>query len=226
LRYEKNKKAGVLRRVGRRGPGPGRPTAKQVKLRHQELLIEALDLFAEHGVDRTSVDAIVATVGMAKRTFYTRYGNKLVLFKAALERAIDDWIVPIEQLKAVETDDLEESLVRIARILIDNVLSPAGLRLQRITNAEAWRVPGLALYSVNQGTEPTAAYLVDLFRRHQSSARTVIADPKQAAQAFVNLVIGTPASMSAWGAELDRRAVEKTARYNIKLFLHGALKSS
>jgi TetR/AcrR family transcriptional regulator, mexJK operon transcriptional repressor len=219
-KQEKNKD---LRRITRRGPGPGRPTGDQVQIRHQELLVEALDLFAENGVDRTSVDAIVAAVGMAKRTFYARYGNKLALFKASLERAIDDWIVPIERLRAVETDDLEETLVRIGRILVANVLSPAGLRLLRITNAEAWRVPGLGLYSVQHGTEPTAAYLVELFRRHRGPGESQISEPKQAAHAFLNLVVGGPASMSAWGAVLDRQTLEKGLHYHVKLFLYGAI---
>src|ERR1700733_2088209 len=93
--------------------GPGRPT-----LTNEELLDKALDLFLEKGFERTTIDAITASAGMAKRTVYARYGDKATLFKAALQRAIDDWIVPVEQLQAAETDDLEETLLAVARILI------------------------------------------------------------------------------------------------------------
>ena len=69
--------------------GPGRPT-----LSNEELLDKAVDLFLEKGFERTTIDAITASAGMAKRTVYLRYGDKTALFKAALQRAIEDWIVP------------------------------------------------------------------------------------------------------------------------------------
>src|ERR1700741_4382346 len=77
-------------------PGPGRPTRSQADRRNLELLDKALELFFVNGFEGTSIDAITASVGMAKRTVYARYGDKLTLFKAALRRAIDLWIVPID----------------------------------------------------------------------------------------------------------------------------------
>src|SRR5262245_28968785 len=85
---------------------PGRPT-----LSNEQLLDTALDLFLEQGFERTSIDAITSAAGMAKRTVYLRYGDKESLFRAALERAIEDWIVPIERLRAAERDDFEETLL-------------------------------------------------------------------------------------------------------------------
>src|SRR5215468_4156786 len=98
-------KQGPAQSSGRR---PGRPT-----LSNEELLDKALDLFLEQGFERTSIDAITAAAGMAKRTLYLRYGDKKSLFKAALQRAIEEWIVPVEQLRAVESDDLEETLLSV-----------------------------------------------------------------------------------------------------------------
>ncbi len=46
--------------------GPGRPTRTNA-----ELLDKALDLFLENGFERTSIDAITAAAGMAKRTVRT-----------------------------------------------------------------------------------------------------------------------------------------------------------
>src|ERR687889_296978 len=76
--------------------GPGRPSREQSELRNQELLDGALDLFLERGFEGTTIEAIVDSVGMARRTVYARYGDKITLFKAALQRAIDDWMVPAE----------------------------------------------------------------------------------------------------------------------------------
>lgn len=198
--------------------GPGRPTRSNA-----ELLDLALDLFLEHGFERTSIDAICVAAGMAKRTVYARYGDKKTLFMAALKRAIEEWIVPVEQLRAAETDDLEESLLAIAQTLVTNVVSPAGLRLLRLTNAESGRMPEIGAFNVKQGTEPTIAYLTDLFTRHLGQGEEGFPDAGEAAGAFLALVVGGPANAAAWGVEFDNAAMEYRIRYSVRIFLHGLL---
>jgi TetR/AcrR family transcriptional repressor of mexJK operon len=203
--------------------GPGRPTRKQIKQRNLELLDKALDLFLERGFERTTIDAITASVGMAKRTVYLRYGDKAALFKASLQRAIEEWIVPVERLRAAETEDMEQSLLKIGQILVANIMSPAGLRLMRITNAESGRLPEIGAYALQQGTERTIAYLADLFRRRIRPADVEMFDPEEAALGFLYLVVGGPASMTAWGLVLDEAAIDKHTRDCVRLFLHGLL---
>jgi AcrR family transcriptional regulator len=204
------------------GRSPGRPTREQVELRNRELLDKALDHFLDKGFERTTIDAITASLGMAKRTVYARYGDKATLFKAALQRAIDDWIVPVERLQAAETDDLEETLLAIARILIANIMSPAGVRLMRITNSESYRMPDIGAYNVRRGTAPTIEYLVDLFARRVPLSGDARADPQEVALAFLNLILGE-ARASAWGMELDADVVDRHARFRVHLFLSGLL---
>ena len=195
---------------------PGRPT-----LSNEELLDKALDLFLEQGFERTSIDAITAAAGMAKRTVYARYGDKTSLFKAALKRAIDEWIVPVERLREAETSDLEDSLLAIGQILVANIMSPAGLRLLRLTNAESGRMPDIGAYNVKLGTEPTLAYLADLFRRHLGRNGGGFPEAEDAAMAFLNLVVGGPANTAAWGVNLTPDEVDHQLRYSVRLFLHG-----
>jgi TetR/AcrR family transcriptional repressor of mexJK operon len=196
--------------------GPGRPS-----LSNEELLDTALDLFLEHGFERTSIDAITASAGMAKRTVYARYGDKLTLFKAAIRRAIEEWIVPVDALRSAETDDLEETLQRIGQLLVTNILSPAGLRLLRLTNAESNHAD-IGAYNVRLGTEPTLAYLKDLFERRLPGCSD-FSDAADAAEAFLHLVVGGPASNAAWGVLVDAEEVERHGRYSVQLFLNGVL---
>jgi TetR/AcrR family transcriptional repressor of mexJK operon len=203
--------------------GPGRTTPSQTKLRNLELLDKALDLFLENGFERTSIDGVTACVGMAKRTVYLRYGNKTGLFKASLQRAIEEWIVPVDRLRAAETDNVEETLLRIGQILVANIMSPAGLRLMRITNAESGRMPEIGVFTYKQGTEPTISYLTDLIRRRIRPEGVEVSDPEEAAMAFLYLVVGGPASMTAWGIVLDELAIDQHTRYCVHLFLHGLL---
>ena len=203
--------------------GPGRRSPSQTKQRNLELLDRALDLFLEKGFERTSIDEITAAVGMAKRTVYLRYGNKTRLFKASLERAIEEWIVPVDRLRAAETDDAEATLLKIGQILVANILSPAGLRLMRITNAESARMPEIGSFTSTRGTAPTIAYLTDLIRRRVRPGGIEVPDAEEAAKAFLYLVVGGPASMVAWGVALDEKEVDAHTRYCVHLFLHGLL---
>ncbi|MEO5586155.1 MAG: TetR/AcrR family transcriptional regulator [Novosphingobium sp.] len=210
----------ATRRVYR---SPGRPTRDQAEQRNRELLDKALDLFLEHGFERTTIEAITASVGMAKRTVYARYGDKLTLFKAALHRAIEEWVVPIDRLRAAENSDLEETLQQVGSILVANILTPAGLRLMRITNAESIRMPEIAEYTVREGTGPTVQFLTDLFVRRLTDPRPDAQEASDAANAFLHLVVGGPASTMAWGVLLDEAEIERTTRYSVHLFLSGLL---
>jgi AcrR family transcriptional regulator len=160
---------------------------------------------------------------MAKRTVYARYADKTALFKAALTRAIEDWMVPVEKLQAAECDDLEKTLLQIAQLLLANVLSPAGLRLLRLSNAVSVSMPEIAAHNTRMGTEPTLTYLAALFRRRLLPADAPKPEADEAALAFLHLVVGGPASTAAWGVALTDEAIERHTRYCVRLFLHGAL---
>lgn len=198
------------------GRGPGRPTREQSEARNRELLDRALDLFLEHGFEGTTIEAIVDSVGMARRTVYGRYGDKLTLFKAALQRAIDDWVVPHEDLCAAETDDLEATLLAVARLMLAHVRSPLGVKLTRIASAEVFERPEIAAYLWERTAKVSLGFLADLFRRRLSSAAA-----DDLAMAFILLVVEGSSQAQIWRTtpedEFHRQLV-----FRIRLFLRGA----
>ncbi len=202
---------------------PGRPTASHAEARNRELLNVALDLFLEHGFERTTIEAITSAVGMAKRTVYARYGDKATLFRNALERAIDDFVVPVERLRAAETEDFAESLNAVGHILVANILTREGLRLLRITNAESGRMPEIGEYTLTRGTGPTLAYLADLFHRRLPKRFGSAEKAQDIAYGFLNLVVGGPANRVAWGVKLNDDQIERQTQANVRLFLYGVL---
>lgn len=210
-------------------PGTKRPKGATPRVRRrrrpspsdEEVLRKALNLFYERGFEGTSIDAITAAAGVAKRTVYLRYSDKLSLFKAALERAIEEWIVPVERLREAESATLDESLHAVGQILVENLMSRAGLRLVKLANAESIRMPEIAAFCVKRGTEPTMAYLADLFRRHLGENSPGFPEAEEAAEAFMYLVVGGPANSAAWGLVRDKAAVDRRVAFSIDLFLNG-----
>ncbi|MCB2059203.1 MAG: TetR/AcrR family transcriptional regulator [Novosphingobium sp.] len=202
-------------------PGPGRPSREQSERRNQELLDRALDLFLERGFEGTTIEAIVDSVGMARRTVYSRYGDKLGLFKAALERAVDDWVVPDEHLRAAECEDFEETLLGVARLMVDNVRSPSGIRLARIANAEVFRMPEIGAYLWERTARVALAYLTDLFHRRLWREPPSQATINDTAMAFLILIVEGSFQMTAW-ERITRDEFDRQVEYRIQLFLRGA----
>ncbi len=197
----------------------GRPTKEQAEQRQEQLLDRALEMFLEKGFELTTIDAIALSMRMTKRTIYSRYKDKRALFKAAVQRAVDQWIVPIEVLKAADTDDLKTTLFEIARIRVTNNLSPAGLRLQRIINAESFRFPEI-LKSYEDGALLAIAFLAALFRRHEGKELARLDDPEFDAMMFLNMIAAS-SRMVVLGKPPDKAAIKKRTRKCVELFLDG-----
>lgn len=215
----------ATQRITQNRPGAGRPTREQAEQRHTELLDLALELFLEKGFELVTIDAVAAEVGMTKRTVYGLYEDKRALFKAAVQRAIERWIVPVEALQAVESDDLEATLRAIAKIRLANAVSPAGLRLQRVINSESYRFPEIHKLAYEQGQRPTIDYLADFFRRQHRAGIVKITQPEVAAISFLGMVIGGLVRGIVWAGDRDapgQDEIDERIRYSVRLFLDGA----
>ncbi len=199
----------------------GRPTRQHAEMRHAELLDCALDMFLEGGFERTTIEAIAASLGMTKRTVYARYPDKAALFRAVVERAIERYIIPPEQLAATDKGDLEGTLTAIAYLRIANIMSPEGLRMQRILNAEAPRFPDIFDRFYNKAAKPTVDFLATLLRRAAESGDVISEDPDAAALAFMSMVIGAPARIIVAGSAIAPAELDKRIRFSVRLFLNG-----
>ena len=198
------------------GRGPGRPSREESEQRNRELLDRSLDLFLERGFEGTTIEAIVDSIGMARRTVYARYGDKTTLFKAALQRAIDDWVVPAERLREAETEDLEETLLAVARLMVSNVRTPSGMRLARIANAEVFRMPEVGAYLWDRTAQVALTYLADMFRRRLSPETA-----NDCALSFLLLVVEGSFQTKVWN-KLSDEELDRQLAFRTRLFLNGA----
>ena len=194
-------RAGMDKPQVRKRQGRGRPRRDQSGQLDSELLGHALDHFLEKGFDGTTLNAITRSLGMSKQTVYARYPDKHTLFRAALQSAIEEWLAPAATLYELEDDeDLEATLIAVARALVTTMLSPTGVRLIRITNAESFRMPEIGRETYGRGHELFARYLRDLFTRRLPAAARTDADVEDLVTAFLNLISG-PARLNACGLE-------------------------
>jgi AcrR family transcriptional regulator len=204
-----------------RSPGAGRPTREQAEQRHAELLSRALDMFLDRGFEQATIEVIAASVRMTKRTVYARYEDKAALFRAAVQHAIEQWTVPYETLRSLETNDLEETLLAVARMRVAHVMTPEGIKLQRIINAESYRFPDIFTAAYEGATAPLIEFLADVLRRHRATRSISVARPKMAAAVFLSMVVGGPARVIGSGNRLDPKDLEERITFGVKLFLNG-----
>lgn len=105
----------------------------------------ATDLFADHGVDAVSVDAVAEAAGRTSGALYDHFGSKQGLLLAVL----DDWrdaVVGAILAEFSVADSVEDRLRSVARNV---VVSPSdhvrrGLQLERQLEVLAQRDPAVA----------------------------------------------------------------------------------
>jgi AcrR family transcriptional regulator len=198
----------------------GRPRTNAIDQLKLDFLRHALDHFLEAGFEATRVSDVTRSFGMSKQTVYAHFGDKLGLFKAALQNAIDEWLVPLEGLHLQECDDLHATLVGVGGEIARTLMSPAGLRLIRISNTESFRLPEMAEFTDQRGHRKIADYLCDLFTRRLPEAVVQAGSAQTLVTAFLDLISG-PARRSAWRWEREQVDIEQFIRHRVGIFLNG-----
>jgi AcrR family transcriptional regulator len=203
-------------------PRLGRPTRAQAERRQEELLDVAADLFLEMGYQRATLELIADSIGMTKRTIYSRYDDKEALFKATVQHAIVRMVKSqADDLKAIRTNELSSALAATARMRLRQIMSPEGLRLQRIINAESTRLPEIFAMGYQQVTKPVVGFLAELLQRHAASGDITVEQPELAATIFLSMAAGAPARVIVSGNRIDEAGIEDRIAYCVRLFLDG-----
>jgi AcrR family transcriptional regulator len=178
-------------------------------------------MFLDKGYEQATIEAIAASMNMTKRTVYARYPEKSALFKAAVQHAIERLIVADAELRALETDDLEATLIAVARMRVAQVTTPEGLKLQRIINTESYRFPEIFTASYEQGAKPIVEFLAEVLRRHRATGAISVSRTRLAANTFMSMVVGGPVRMIVSGMAPDPAEVEDRITFAVQLFLNG-----
>ena len=201
--------------------GAGRPTTEQAEARHEELLDAALEEFLEHGFELTTIEMIAARINMTKRTVYARYADKASLFRGAVQRAIEWQVVPRHVLEGFDDGDLTETLASIARLRIGQVMTPNGLRLQRIINTESYRFPEIFTANYEQSARPVIDFVASLLDRAIDAGQIAPTDSGLAASAFTSMVISGQVRAIVSGRALTEAEIDRKIYFTVRLLLDG-----
>ena len=113
---------------------PGRPRSSQS---HQAILQATLDLLAEIGYERVSIDAIAAHAGVGKTTIYRRYRSKEELVADAIETLREEIEIPDTGTVVGDLDCIIESAVK-------TTLTPLGRQILAMIIGAASNSPQFA----------------------------------------------------------------------------------
>lgn len=199
----------------------GRPTREQAEARDNELLDTALNLFLEHGFEMTTIEMIATSVSMTKRTVYARYTDKAALFLAAVHRAIERQVVPPEVLAGFDNGDLAETLEAVARLRVEQVMTPNGLRLQRIINTESYRFPEIFRANVKRSAAPVIMFVAEVLDRAVATGKIAPTDTALAASTFMSMVVGGQVRTIVSGRMPTKAEVDRKIHFTVGLLLDG-----
>ena len=199
----------------------GRPTREQAEARKAALLDRALDHFLERGYEQATIEAIAADVSMTKRTVYARYADKAALFLAAVGRGIERLALSPDRIAASRRDDLEETLINLAKLRIDLVSTAQGLKLQRIINTESYRFPQIFTTYYEVAALPTVRFLAEVLEEEAAAGRLVVNDAVLAANTFMSMVVGGPVRFITAGHPLAAEDIDARVAFAVRLFLQG-----
>ncbi len=200
----------------------GRPTKAGAREKQGKLLDAAADLFLEMGYKNATVELIAASVGITKRTLYSWHSDKAALFLATFRHAIERLIEKqAATLDALHDEDLETALKGVLRFRLWQVMSPVGIKVQRMVFAESLEFPELYQMVYGRVTMPVVDFLADVLRRHADDSDLEVADAPQTATALLSMATGGPARVVITGDPLDEARVENRVDFCVKLVLDG-----
>ena len=210
-------------RSARRKPSLGGRPSRAASLELRERILErATELFLTEGYGATSIEAVAASAGVSKRTFYARFDDKATLFAAVVHRIIEQ-IRPPASVPLLEGVTLHQILQRLAGLILRAALTPRALALHRLVTAESQRFPNLSRAVHQQGWAQEATMLIgDLLARQLPYPNLTISQRAFAATQFLHLVVDQPQRrLMGLGDRMTPEELDTWVRDSVTLFLDG-----
>ena len=161
------------------------------RVNHQERILgAAAEIFLERGYEETSTAEIAGRAKVSKRELYSNFSDKRDIL-AAVITDLQARIQAEANISWSSSEDIRTVLMKAGNQIFAFINSERFCNLFRIVAAESFRDPVLArkfyLLGPGMGRKNTAAYI----KRHMQAGDLRKADPLQAADDFLDLVISS-----------------------------------
>jgi AcrR family transcriptional regulator len=182
------------------------------KERREQLLDIARRLFAERGLDGTSIEEIAARADVSKPVVYEHFGGKEGLYAVVVDREVERFIAMATRLLAGEdntTEKFEVAAVELLRYIEDN---SDGFRiLVRDSNPSS-------------GSGTFASLISDIASQVEYILGDVLKergyDPKLA-PLYAQMLVGMVAFTGQWWLDARKPELEEVAAHLVNLAWHG-----
>lgn len=190
-------------------PRGGRLTAQE---RREQLISVALPLFAQRGLDGTSIEEISAAAGVSKPVIYEHFGSKEGLYAVIVDREVQTLIGMVRDSLSVEQHP--RVLVELAAIAMLTYIEERsdGFRIL-VRDAPATSAPGAIASMISDATTRVEGILADEFKRHGFN-------PKYA-PLYAQMLVGMVALTGQWWLEVRSPSKRHVAAHLVNLAWNG-----
>ncbi len=155
-----------------------------------QIVEAATQLFLAHGFAGVSMDNVVEVAGVSKRTLYNYYESKEQLFIDVMHAQLARFW-PALDVPAAIGENAAHQLLGSAVEILRLAMSETPLALYRIVIAESHRFPELAGRFYEFSSIQVINRVSDMLQLIHEQSSLNISDARQAAEHFLDLLIGT-----------------------------------
>lgn len=149
----------------------------------------AFEILAEKGYKAASMLEIARRAKASNETLYKWFGNKQALFKAVVEDNAREARELLEKALSDGSDPID-ALSRLGPVLLEIVTGEKAIALNRAAAGDVFETATLGGTIADYGRETILPLLTAVFERAGKEGMLAIDDPREAAETYVNLLIG------------------------------------
>lgn len=157
--------------------------------RTQVILEAAGDVFCQEGYMRASMDRVARAAGVSKATLYNHFADKSALFRAAVRRVSETFVLELDGL-GLDRLDLSTALERLGCHFLEFLLTERNLSVVRAVLAESQHDPQLGRAFHESGPAIAQQAVAHLLARRMVCGDLPTVDSLRAARHYVALLRG------------------------------------
>ena len=201
-----------------------KPVSRKRARKWEVVLRAAERAFVEHGYAGTSMDAIAEMAGVSKRTIYSNYKTKQILYAEVIRKRCAEVVPPEISSELLEADP-EETLLKWSVAFLQALFAPEQIALYQTVVADSRFIPEVGQMMFDGPVMQSQAVFDHYFRAQAERGRMRFQSLDLAAAHYLALLKANihMSLMLTHPANTSHRRLREVARAAIDIFLHGCL---